>query len=414
MTTKHDPSGGVQEVSARNPDGTTGRRAAPPTNAEPAPPSVEEVKPTWVNLEMPPDVEPPTMGRPMRKLKSNVRRNVADPKRPGYVLVPPPNAKELALWQERDYVATIASSIRTQREVANTVGTGMVLFISPKGNGAKTTQTIWNASGFCIETGTEVTVFDANFAAGTAAQRLHFNRGGTLTERELIDHYPELSVNHQTLNAYLKNNRDRVRVLAASPIIQGGRKLIGPEYAKAAQLLRDNCDFLYVDTPNDITSEQCLALIKMANVLVFVANVGEQDSLRKLWEGMETLRSYGFVDKVNNSVVSVSNMPPGAEAAHYRMYLNEVDVHNRVVRDIPGHVGPLVGIRHDRAMADARPVDFGALQRETAQDIRLVNTAIWSRLPKKAALQSLSGSVHPWLNGNSPAESTHLVPVNQS
>lgn len=408
--TAYDNSGDVQEVSARS-EKNVARRVA--SGTELAQTSGEVAKLDPVELTIPPDVEPPTMGWPKIRMDIIRSRKTPDPKRPGYLRVPAPNAKEQAFRKERDYVSTIESSIQTQCDVANEVGSGMVLFINPKGNGSKTTQAIWAASSMCIETGTEVTVFDANYAAGTAAQRLGFDRGDTLTERELIDNFTELSVNHRTLNEHLKNNRDRVRVLAAAAMIEGGRKLTGEEYRRAAQLVRDNCDFLYVDTPNDITSEQCLALIKIADVLVFVVNVGEQDSLRKLWEGMETLRSFGFADKVDHSVVSVSNMPPGAETADYRMYLNEVNVHNKVVREIAGHVGPLVGIRHDRAIADAQPVNFSALQRETAQDIRLVNTAIWSRLPAKQGLQSLNNSVHPWLNGTTN-EPSHPVPVNQT
>ena len=386
--TVNDPSGGMNILTAADPSTPTPARAMPGTEIE------VKGKADRTKLPLPPDVEPPTQGWPKFKMGINEWRQKEDPQRPGYMLVPPPNKAERAQRDERDYVETIRSSIVTECDMAKQVGSGMVLFINPKGNGSKTTQSIWTASGLCVETGAEVTVFDANYAAGTVAQRLGFDHGETLTERQLIDNYDVLSTTHRKLNEYLKNNRDRVRVLAASPIIKGGRKLSGDENAKSAQLLRDNCDFLYVDTPNDITGDQCLALIGMATVLVFVVNIGEQDSLRKLSEGMETLREHGFVDKVNHSVVSFSNLPPGAQAADYRKYLNEVNVHNQVVREIPGHVGPLVGIRHDRAIADAQPVVFSALQRETAQDIRLANTAIMSRMPRKSAVHELNGSEH--------------------
>jgi hypothetical protein len=87
--------------------------------------------------------------------------------------------------------------------------------------------------------------------------------------------------------------------------------------------------------------------------------------------------------------VLINNLPPGASANDYRKYQHEVDIHNDVVKEFHGHTGPFVGTRHDRAIAEARPVIWTDLRRETAQDIREVNTAILKQLPEKQVLPEL-------------------------
>lgn len=344
-------------------------------------------------LEIPPDVEPPTQGWPATVYRRNLAKQKEDPARPGYILVPTPNDKEQAFRTERDYVALLEQSKHNLVGLTKVRQRAIVVFINSKGNGATTTSVVWTSTGLCVETGTEVTVFDANWASGTASQRLRLSRAETVSERLLVDNLGVLSVNHGTFNEYVRSNTDRVRVVAAKSVMQGGGKLSDAEYVQVATLAFDNCDYLYVDTPNDIASEQLLALADIAHVLVFTANVGEQDSLRQLGTSMQALRNHGLEDKVNRSVVLISNLRPGESPNDFRKYQNEVDIENNVVSEFPGHEGPWVGVRHDRAMAEARQVVWADLNRETAQDIRLVNTAIQKRLPDKQTLTELQEGI---------------------
>lgn len=357
-------------------------------------------------LALPPDVEPPTMGWPKLKFLWNVRRKKEDPNRPGYILVPTPNAKEIAFREERDYVAYIEDSKSYLLTLKNERKRAIVIFVNSKGNGATTTSTIWTITGLTIETGCEGWAFDGNFSSGTVAQRLGLE-GATISEREFADNLKSLNESHGALIEYVQSNTDRVRVVGAKETIEGGRKLTPKEYADVATEAFRNCEYLYVDTPNEISGDQCLALLGLADLIVFTANIGEQDSLRQLGTSMETLRNFevngtSLRDKVNKSVVLFNNMPPDTNVEDYLKYLNKVNMANEVTQHFPGHVGPYVTIRHDRAMADARPVNFAALQRETAQDIRMFNITVLEQLPKKAALRELRRSVHPSFNPQPP------------
>jgi MinD-like ATPase involved in chromosome partitioning or flagellar assembly len=350
---------------------------------------VKKPKTVRIKYDIPEDVKAPTKGIPKWKFWWNVWRNKQDPDRSGYVLVPAPNKKEQAQREEDAYANLIEDSKVELVGLSQTRQRAIVVFVNTKGNGAKTTSTIWTATGLCVETGSEVTVFDGNYASGTVAQRLGLEGELTASERIIADNMDEIGATHGSFNEQVRPNTDRVRVVGAKSLMDGPRKLLGKEYEEVIQLSHDNCDYLYVDTPNDITSEQCLALLKKADLIVFTANVGEQDSLRQLGTSMNTLRHYKagtetkLADTVNDSVVLINNLPPGAKPRDYERYQHEVDMQNEVVRAFPGHTGPFVGIRHDRAIADARPVHWTEIQRETAQDIRQVNIAILKQLPLK-------------------------------
>lgn len=399
------PGGATHRITAHDDTQTGNSRADGRHTDDPTEDKVE------TKLPVPPDVEPPTMGWPAFQYRRNVKKQKTDPKRPGYLLVPAPNKKEQALRDERDYIALLDRSRDKEVSLTKERTRAKVAFIGPKGNSAKTTSTIWTATGLCVETGVEVTVFDGNFASGRAAQRLRLEGELTSNERQVIDNFDRLSKTHGDFNEYVRGNTDRVRVVGARPTIEGGRKLSADQYAKVAQLSFENCDYLYIDTTNDITSDQCLALLKLADLIVFVANVGEQDSLRLLGTSMQSLRGFGLVDKVNKSVVLINNLPPGRKPSDYLDYQHEVNMENEVIQHYPGHTGPWVGIRHDRAIADAKPVIWSDLQRETAQDIRMVNITILQQLPTKQELRELKRSQHPEFNPNQMGTTVESIAI---
>lgn len=383
MTSQDDEPAEVEQQQTHSGSRQFGRRRK---SAQPQAPS----RP----LEIPPDVKPPTMGRPEVQFRRNVRKQIEDPARPGYVLVPKPNDQELAIRRERDYVAEIEQAKKDLLNLTNQRSRAIVVFVNSKGNGATTTSTIWTGHGLCIEAGKEVTLLDGNFASGTVARRVRL-QGLTVTERELADNLKAVTENHGTFNEYVRSNIYRVRVIGAKSTMEGRRKLTAAEYQAVALAGFNNCDYLYVDSPNEISGDQCLALLELAHLIVFTANVGEQDSLNQLGTSMQTLRNHGLADKVNKSVVLINNLPPGAKPSDYLKFQHEVDDYGDVIHEFPGHRGPWVGIRHDRAMSDARPVSWEELQRETAQDIRLFNITVLKQLEEKPPLRKLKRSEHP-------------------
>jgi MinD-like ATPase involved in chromosome partitioning or flagellar assembly len=200
-----------------------------------------------------------------------------------------------------------------------------------------------------------------------------------------------------------------VRAIGAKQTMDGGRKLTDAEYARVAQAGFDNCDFMYVDTPNEISGDQCLALLHMAHLIVFTANIGEQESLRQLGSSMQTLRNFGLADKVNNSIVLINNLPDGSQPTDYLMYqheIQEIEEVDTVVGEYPGHNGPWIGIQHDSAMADGRSVVWEKIKRETAQDIRRFNITVLQQLAEKAPLRELKRSVHPQYQPHSTSDLT--------
>jgi MinD-like ATPase involved in chromosome partitioning or flagellar assembly len=334
------------------------------------------------------------MGRPARVFARNVKTRKEDPDRPGYVLVPEPNAQELAARQEEAFQDLIGRSKAELLELTQLRQRSKIAFVNPVGKGGKSTSTIWAATSLRLETNCGITVVDGNFAAGVCAERLFMDGGRTITERAIIDNYGTFK-DHGDFLDVVRHNADGVYVIEARSLLEGGRKLNADQYHRLVQFAHVNSSFVYVDTMNDITGDQGQALVDEADVIVFATNVAEQDSLRKLGLSMESLRNYGFRDKVNNAVVLVNNLPPGDEAINYEMYQHEIDVNDRIVRHVSGFNGQFVGVHHDLAIFKAKPVRYSDLLRETAQDWRQVNIAILKQLPLKKQLKESKRSVHP-------------------
>src|SRR5690606_11624204 len=104
------------------------------------------------------------------------------------------------------------------------------------------------------------------------------------------------------VNEKLRQTRYGVRVLSADDYTTLPGEQYGTTTAKMLDVLDDNCDFLMLDTPNDITTPAARAVLAKADMIVFTANVVERDSLRLLRVSMDTARKLGHEEKVKNSI----------------------------------------------------------------------------------------------------------------
>jgi hypothetical protein len=107
-----------------------------------------------------------------------------------------------------------------------------------------------------------------------------------------------------------------------------------------------------------------------------------KDSLRQLAISEETLREWGFQDKVDNSVVVISNIPHGKDLDDYRRYINLHDYKDNLVREIP-FKGQTLGVPHDPYIALDREVNLEELEWHTAQAYLAIAIAIFEQVRLK-------------------------------
>lgn len=249
--------------------------------------------------------------------------------------------------------------------LSDRVGAQRVCVINTKGSSSRTTTVTHMASVHGTVTLTSIAAIDFNLASGNMGRRFGRDFGQTLRLSQLVGGHADVDVFRDFIRP-IRPTRYNVRVVSADNIIQQGRKPGKDAAIRAMNAVYDHCEFLYMDTLNLITEPVALANVDFSDVLVFVANVGEQESLRQLGTSKETLRAQGFTDKVNNSVVAISNVPDGMEAMDYKHYLHVVNDHNEVVSETGRDWrGKLVGIPHDPYIPLVLPVDLDALQYET-------------------------------------------------
>ena len=351
-----------------------------PTKA-PRPPKVKEPKPM-------PDRPIPTMGMRAvwyRLLCLMGKRH----------MVPRLSAKEASLLAEREEAqrkeTVRTGSIEYLRELTDMVPNLNFAFWNTKGASATTTTTVIATAVLAEYSRTTTVLIDGNPAAGTCAARYGLNYGDTVTTQQLAqDIRDDEELAHRDFKSQINKARpskNGVRVVSADSIIDEHRRLNGKSASRVLELMGHNSEYLAVDTGNDIGDVVARAIANFADVFVFTANVGVPDSLRKLSTSMETLRNLGFEDKVNNSVVVISNLPAGKELEDYRMFLNEVSFEDKVTRSLDHKFdGQFLGVPHDEYVALDRIVDLEKLSWETLQAYITVVSSILQQSPKLRTL----------------------------
>jgi len=266
--------------------------------------------------------------------------------------------------------------------LSDMVPTQRVCVINTKGDSSNTTTLVNMTSVHGSITHRSVIAADFNLASGNMGRRLGRDFGQTLTLGELVRSHAEIQAFRDFIVPIRPTQYD-VRVVSANNIIEKGQAVSSDDIWRVMEALYRFTEYLYMDTLNFITDPVALANVDFSDVIVFTANVGEQESLRQLGTSMETLRRHGFEDKVNNSVVCISNIPEGKWVNDYRDYLDIVDENDQVVTKSSGNYrGKLVGIPHDPSLKPALPVNLEKLQPETLMCYKALVIATLKQNPK--------------------------------
>lgn len=327
---------------------------------------------------------PPEKGFPALRYKLYTSLN-----RPMWI--PKPNkAERRELRRDR--------SRRELRVQGDSIPNLTVAYFGVKGASATTATTVHTASVLADETRGTVVVSDFNPAQGSSAVRLGREAHETVTLRGLLAKLNELSSFGKFIGT-LRPTPYGVRVVSADSIVDPTQHLNDEDVAKMLEAIRKNCEYHHIDTGSDVTTGVTLQVAKAAKVFIFTANVAVRDSLRLLAIGMETLRKHGFGEKVDHSVVVISNIPKGKKLDDYMHYVNVVDVDHNVTREIP-FMGAFVGVPHDPIIALDGEVDLEKLNWDTYQSYLDLNNAI---LEQALHLKSATNVNNP-IAGYPPAE----------
>lgn len=257
----------------------------------------------------------------------------------------------------------------------------VIAFIGVKGAAATTTTMVHVASTIADDTRTLVYGADFNPASGIAGARLGKEAGATVSIQQFAAIVDEVQGDRKSVNKRLRPTRYGVRVLSADDYTQIPGEQYGTTTAKMLHVLDENCDYLLLDTPNDITTPAARAILERADIIVFTANVGERDSLRLLRVSMDTVRELGHPQKVRDSVVVISNTPPGASIDDYKKYLSKTNLHHDVTQPlVAGEFhGQMLTVPHDPTIALNGEVNLSAYLEATLQAYRDVNIAIFEQ-----------------------------------
>lgn len=357
---------------------------AEPRKAESNPTPVQTVEPTVTpaqdeQVATPEPSRPiPTMGFPARWYI--VKKSISPSAQP-----PRLSKKEIAFLAEQAEIAernkNAQDSCLYERQLSDAVPHLVVAFVGVKGAAATTTTMVNVASIFADDTRTLVYGADFNPASGTAGARLGKDFGETVSIQEFANIVDEVKGNRKLVNARLRPTRYGVRVLSADDYTEIPGEQYGTTTAKMLDVLDENCDYLLLDTPNDITTPAARAVLAKADVIVFTANIGNRDSLRLLRVSMDTVRKLGHPQKVINSIVVASNAPAGAQLSDYEKYLGKTNIHHEVTaRLLPGEFrGQMLMVPHDPVIALDGEVDLDAYHWRTIQAYRDINIAIFEQ-----------------------------------
>jgi MinD-like ATPase involved in chromosome partitioning or flagellar assembly len=259
-----------------------------------------------------------------------------------------------------------------------------VAFVQMKGGGATTTEVAWSVTALVDSTRIPgVVAADFNPASGTLADRLDCGPDKTLDLRGLVRRSAGME-QYDDFGEHIGFTVYGVQVVSATSVIKREEKLTGESAKTALRICKDNSRYLYVDTANDITTDVSLEVIESADVLVISANRGVADSLYQIALTMDTLREHGFNEKVDYSVVAISNMRDDDDLQEYRLYLNELyRKTKKIKRNFESlHHGPFVGIPHDPEIDHDQIVNMEAIRPNTYQALRELNQAIFQSAPQ--------------------------------
>ncbi len=270
--------------------------------------------------------------------------------------------------QKRDQLE--AESIERILQLADEVKHATCVSVNSKGNGGTTTTLVNMACVLGWLTRTLIVVVDGNPAEGTCAALLGKDHGATINVQQVSSQLEALRRNARTFIEGARPNRWNVRTVAAlSTVAAENNPLLEPDKVRdLIQACQEHFEFVFVDTPNVLTSEAGLAAVRTGDVLVFPANRQTKFSLRQLGTSMQSLRENGLKDKVENSVVVITNLEPEDELDGYRKFMNRTKMDDSVIQTYDQDFqGVFMGVPHDDVIARDDVVDVEAWSQETRQ-----------------------------------------------
>lgn len=331
-----------------------------------------------------PDRPIPTMGWPAFRYRLHKLLGLGNH-------VPRLSKREQSLYDQRLHAhlrEQLALSANDElRRLADETPRATVAFINAKGAAATTTTTVYAASNFANQTRSVLIVLDANPASGTSAARLGKDYDETLSTQQLVRFLETDTSFREEFTQFIKKVRPTrygVRPITATPIVSGNNRLPADEVKQILAVTQRQCEYLLVDTANDITEPVTLAVMEAADVFVFTANVAVHDSLRQLATTMQTMRCHGFADKVDQAVVVISNVPAGSELEQYKKFLNRVNIRDEVIEEYR-FSGPFLAVPHDAEISRDSEVDLDALNWETLQAYRELDIVILEQAARRSA-----------------------------
>jgi len=187
----------------------------------------------------------------------------------------------------------------------------VVTVFSTKGGVGKTTIAVNLAVSLAKDFRYSVALVDLDLQFGDIAVMLNLKPRQTLSD--LVTEYSQLD--EELLNSYLLHHTSGIRVLAA-PARPEYAEIVSPELVeKVINILKNNYDYVLIDTPG-IFTDPVLVALDYAHTILFVLSL-DLPTLKNVKLGLEVLDSLHHKDKVkvvlNRAIPEIGITPTEVE-----------------------------------------------------------------------------------------------------
>jgi pilus assembly protein CpaE len=192
-------------------------------------------------------------------------------------------------------------------DVAEQVGGRVIVVLSPKGGAGKTTVSTNLAVGLA-KAGQSVVLFDTDLQFGDVANALRLT-----PDVDFSDAVNAGLTDATSLKLALTPHHTGVYALCASDLPADSDDINGEDVSKAINLLRDEFEYVIVDTDAGI-GERTLAAVDTATDLVFLCAT-DVPSVRSLRKELEALDTLGMVEAQRHFVLNRADAKVGLSPA---------------------------------------------------------------------------------------------------
>jgi cellulose biosynthesis protein BcsQ len=213
-----------------------------------------------------------------------------------------------------------------------------IAMVNSKGGAGKTALTVWLASFYAFAISRHVLVLDANEnAGGNPANRLGIHGksddrsagDGTIELRDYLKKCESGEINDlQTLTNHVEWNRE-TGVSVISSERRASQRFSQESFMKGLRMAKRLSHAVFCDLGNDVYGIANFGSIRLADALVFPANVNMADSLAEVADTMEKYRQRGqesrttefdIQEKINNAVIVILGAKPKERAVYAKRY----------------------------------------------------------------------------------------------